>query len=362
LRAVILFAIAFTNTLLRRLLPERTAPNLGISASLDGVFDGEVMGWAFEPDQPNKPLVVTIFVDYHPVAQAAAVHHRPDVAQQLGCSGRYGFHVDIRRYLNPGDRAVIDVRLENDWPLDGSPYLIKSAKFSPETDKPTVLFMHIPKTAGTAFREAIASNFRNSEIAYLYPGDPGMLVSDLRALPLDQRRGYRVVIGHYQFGMHWALPQKSEYITIVREPGARVFSQYRFLKQQNPDIVSLEELFVKALDEDFDNAMVRCFSGVDQRDFPPGRLTEQIYDRAVTNLHNSFRFVGHQEAAGEAYDWLRENYSWNATTQLPMVNRGLVEIDEPESQLEIVKHFNHWDFRLYEEIKRTFPLIARQPE
>src|SRR5205814_3759067 len=105
-------------------------------------------------------------------------------------------------------------------------------------DKPTVLFMHIPKTAGSAFRRAISANYRESEIAYVYPTRPGFLVSDLRELPLEQRRAFRLVVGHFQFGVHEALPQDAQYITIVREPSTRVLSQYAYLCQAQPELVT----------------------------------------------------------------------------------------------------------------------------
>jgi len=238
--------------------------------------------------------------------------------------------------------------------------VIRSGAVRPRASKATVLFMHIPRTAGTAFREAIASNFLLSEIAYLYPGPPGFLVSDLRALPLEQRRAFRIVIGHYQLGMHEALPQEGEYITIVREPGARVLSQYRYLQQVQPEAAwaaSPEALFEKRFTVDFDNAMVRCFSGVDERIFPPGTLTQDIYEQAVRNLRNMFRFVGYQEHAFQAYEWLRNYYGWHATEALPSVNLGTVKIvASEESKLsKLIRSYNEWDYLLYEEIQRVFP-------
>jgi hypothetical protein len=185
-------------------------------------------------------------------------------------------------------------------------------------------------------------------------------VSDLRALPLEQRRGFRIVIGHYQFGMHEALPQQGEYITVVREPGARILSQYRYLQQTQPEAAgtaSLEELFEKRFTVDFDNAMVRCFSGADERIFPPGTLTGDIYDQAGRNLRSMFRFVGYQEHAALAYEWLCNHYGWHATDALPSVNRGTVKIAASEgSKLSsLIQHYNKWDYLFYEEIQRVFP-------
>jgi hypothetical protein len=361
LRPAALFVLAFTNKLLERLAPPK--PKLGVVASLDGISEGQVYGWAFDRDHPQQPLHVTVMVNHHPVTRVAAVHYRPDVAQLLQCSGQYGFYVDLADHLKQEGDALIDVRLDNGWPLEGAPRVFQFPAIRKRAERPTVLFMHIAKTAGTAFREAITANYLESEIAYLYPGPPGFLVPDLRALPLEQRRAYRLVVGHYQFGMHWALPQSGEYITIVREPTARLLSGYRYLKQHRPHLLAkngdglltMEEFLQERLNEDFDNTMVRCFSGVDPSACPPGAITREVFEQAVENLRTSFRFVGHQEQARTAYDWLRNYYGWHATETLSFVNRGEVQMPLSEDLLATLRRTNQWDYRLYEEIQRVFP-------
>ncbi len=381
---------AGTHILERRLsarIRSELKPELGMHGSLDGVVDGELYGWAFDADHPAEPVIVTISLDRHPVAAVAAVHYRSDVAAAMNCSGRHGFHIDLSPYLPNASgaepeaqrEAWIDVRLPNGQPVTDAPALLRVSAVKPRPPRPTVLFMHIPKTAGTAFREAIAANYLQSEIAYLYPSPPGFLVSDLRALPIEQRRAYRVVIGHYQFGMHEALPQSSEYITVVRHPAARVLSQYAFSQQTQPELttfrdgrpVSLPEIFEKRLTVDFDNAMVRCFSGVDERACPPGHLTRSVYEQAVHNLRTFFTFVGHQESSAEAYAWLRQNYGWSAVQDLPVVNLGPLRDKRgmDESLESAIRYYNSWDYLLYEEIGRVFPLerppatgsVARAP-
>jgi hypothetical protein len=224
--------------------------------------------------------------------------------------------------------------------------------------------MHIPKTAGTAFREAIAANYDHAEIAYLYPTVPGLLVKDLRDLPVEQRRSFRIVIGHFQFGVHEALPQQSEYITIVREPTARILSHYAYLQQAQPELVnengrllSLEEVFEERLTVDFDNAMVRLFSGVDQRVFPPGTLTRGIFDWAVHNLRTAFTFVGHQETSAASFAKLQERFDWRAAPGLEQVNAGTKPANSEitPGALKAIRHYNLWDYLLYEEILRIFP-------
>lgn len=173
-----------------------------------------------------------------------------------------------------------------------------------------------------------------------------------------------MVIGHFQFGMHEALPQSYEYITVVREPAAGILSHYAYLQKAQPELVttgrrliSLEEIFEQRLSVDFDNAMVRLFSGVNQRVFPPGTLTRDTFDRAVHNLQTAFTFVGHQETSAASFAKLQDRFGWQAAQKLKIVNAanrlGLSETTP--GMLKIIKHYNNWDYLLYEEILRIFP-------
>ena len=373
LRLAVIFSglAGFTHLIERRIsgrIRSDLKPPLGVHGSLDGLVDGELYGWALDADLPAEPVAVTVLLDRHPVACVAAVHYRPDVAEKMNCSGSHGFYVDLAPHLPVECEVSIDVRLPDGRSIANAPSTVRMSATTPRPERPTVLFMHIPKTAGTALREAMTANYRQSEIAYLYPEPPGFLVRDLRALPLEQRRAYRLVIGHFQFWMHEALPQRSDYVTIVREPGARVLSHYAYARQTQPELVtrsdgalmSLPELCEKRLTVDFDNAMVRCFSGVDQNDYPPGKLTREIYELAVHHLHTAFAFVGHQEALAGAYAALSLRYGWQPLETVPYVNVGTVLMPSGHSETSAaIQHYNRWDYLLYQEVLKRFPLEAR---
>lgn len=344
---------------IRQAIRRRRKAPIGLLGSFDGVEENEAYGWALDADHPQEPLLVTAFVNARPVTQIAAVHYRPDVAAKRR-AGSHGFYVDLSSHLPPQGEAMVDVRFPNGWSLPGSPKIVRAASVAARPERPTILFMHIPKTAGTAFREAIAANYRQSEIAYLYPTPPGFLVGDLKGLPLEQLRQLDMIIGHFQFGMHEWLPRPSEYITMVREPVARVLSQYRYLCQtQGPEPVPpLAHLLERELTVNFDNAMVRCFAGVDERACGPGSLTKEHYARAVSNMQTAFAYIGHQESLETAYHWLARRYRWHPCTSLAVVNvtNNAFNGDSHLSSSELVRRYNRWDCMLYDEICRKFPL------
>ena len=322
---------------------------------LDGCLDGELYGWALNP---NKSLIapkLTLYVENRPVAAVLPVHYRPDI-------GTHSFYFDLSQVCEANRKARVDARFSSGRLLPHSPLAVAIPARSGRPPE-TVLFMHIAKTAGTAFREAIAENYKQSEIAYLYPDPPGLLTYKLELLPLEQRLGFRLVIGHFQYGIHDLFPQKCRYVTIVREPVARVISHYRYILEQknvkgeNEDSAgSLIAMLERRETVNLDNIMVRCFAGVDEKDVPAGYVSQEVYERAVQHLENEFCFVGHQESANEAYVKLQQKFNWKPRVALDNVNKSrFSQKQKYEPARQAIEHFNEWDCRLYAQICRLFP-------
>src|SRR5678815_616084 len=88
--------------------------------------------------------------------------------------------------------------------------------------KPTVIFLHIPKTAGSTLDKIIDHQYKRTSIftrAYIS-------MDEFKILPEAHREKIRVLRGHMHFGVHEYLPQSSIYITILRNPIDRVISHY----------------------------------------------------------------------------------------------------------------------------------------
>ncbi len=327
------------------------------------VRDGEIFGWAINPDNPRQPARVTAHVNGKPVAEALAVYYRPDVAELLKCSGRHGFYLDLTQACDGGMRAMIDVRLSNGTYLEGGPIHALLPRRT-RTQACTLLFMHIPKTAGTALRETILNNYRQSEVAYIYPEPPGFPVQSLRELPLGQRARFSFVVGHFQYGVHEEIPNDCCYFTIVRNPLARVYSHYSYLVQHHSPLVfgkahlkTLQEVLENGITANLDNLMVRCFAGVDEKDFPPGSINCEVYDLARRHADNGFMYIGQQECLADAYSFLQARFQWTWEIPPEMMNRGSYAredtLNNPET--EAIRHFNTWDLKLYEHIRNIFP-------
>jgi hypothetical protein len=119
---------------------------------------------------------------------------------------------------------------------------------------------------------------------------------------------------------------------------------------------ALVEALERYTDVNLDNLMVRCFGGVDEKEFPPGSIDADVYARALDHLRNAFSFVGHQERADQAYAALHQRFKWKSRPALGAVNRSRLPTEaDYESARPTIEHFNRWDCRLYAEICRLFP-------
>lgn len=92
---------------------------------------------------------------------------------------------------------------------------------------PALVFIHIPKTAGTSMRSALESAVPAEKILHLYPTEWAVDPSTLPDLPAERLTGIELVIGHIAFGVHEQLPGLSTvYATIVRDPVEQLLSHY----------------------------------------------------------------------------------------------------------------------------------------
>ncbi|RWL96673.1 sulfotransferase family 2 domain-containing protein [Mesorhizobium sp.] len=83
-----------------------------------------------------------------------------------------------------------------------------------------IAFVHIPKTAGTAFVEYLIENIADqSRVAPPFMGD--------MAVTRDERSPYRLYWGHYDYFLLKETGRKFIFITFLRHPLARAISQWK---------------------------------------------------------------------------------------------------------------------------------------
>jgi hypothetical protein len=214
-------------------------------------------------------------------------------------------------------------------------------------DDPTVIFLHIGKTAGTTMRQVLRRNFKSSDVMVIRVRGRSReeTLERFGGLPTEVRAQARLIMGHTVYGLHQHVPQRSVYITIVRNPSSLVVSQYRYVTRTPThrlhEVVtsggmSLADYIRSGVSLEMDNSQTRAIAG--DLSVPYGACTDEMLERAKQNLDRSFAVAGLTERFEETLILLQKVFGWshlhyvraNVAPQGPPVEitdeaRGLIE-------------------------------------
>ena len=98
-----------------------------------------------------------------------------------------------------------------------------------------VVFLHVPKTAGTTFHTHLASHFPKEQLC------PIRYNTLLTASPEDLL-GYRLFSGHFCGDSIARIPEPKSVVTFLREPKARILSLYYFWRSRSDEWIEERNL------------------------------------------------------------------------------------------------------------------------
>lgn len=220
-----------------------------------------------------------------------------------------------------------------------------------------LVFVHIPKTAGTALMRVIEREYEGEPIFTFY-GDTAARVELLRSMPLEQRRRLRVVAGHVGFGVGRLLPGRNGYAVLLRDPVDRIVSHYYYTRSQSRDpmhdraldgVESLEDYVCSsAFAPLVNNGQTRLIGAASVAAGSPADTEALAAAKAV--LDRSDVVVGLQERFDESLLLFIEAFGWglpayrrvNVTPQRPSV------AELPPGTVEVIRERNRLDVALYE--------------
>ena len=231
-----------------------------------------------------------------------------------------------------------------------------------------IIFLHLPKTAGTTLNRLIEREYPLRE---MYSVDPVLYEwSSARLRKLSERRLRRTRIfkGHMLFGLHEVLPQPATYITVLRDPVERVLSAFYFMRSHklHPLYWKLrnEKWTVEEFAQRYPRNNVQC--KIIANAHYHSSCTQEVLDRAIEHLNNHFSVVGLSERFEESlalmklrFGWQLKSYSsFNVTPDRP--KKG----DLPQATLDLIAEKNRFDINLYQHATRLFEVAVRkhQPE
>ncbi len=231
----------------------------------------------------------------------------------------------------------------------------------PETkQEQAIIFLHLPKAAGTTLNRLIEWEYPLSQIYSIDPVFYRRSWAHLQRLSKERLRRIRIFKGHMLFGLHTILPQPATYITVLRDPIDRVLSSFYFMRSYKLHPLYWRFKLGNWSLEDFvgrsprDNVQCKILAGAEYTK----PCTAEIYTRAKQNLLRHFTVVGLSERFEESlalmklrFGWKLQHYSsFNVTRARPG------KIDVPRSTLNLIEEKNSFDISLYEYGAKMFEI------
>ncbi len=227
-----------------------------------------------------------------------------------------------------------------------------------------LIFLHIPKTAGTTLNRIIEWQYNPLSIFTIDPHQIRATAERFKTFSEQRRRRLRVVRGHVLFGIHEFLPQGATYITMLREPVARLLSSFHFIQRRplhplhrklKEKGVGVEEFIRLTLSRQ--NLQCRLIAGV------KGDVTcdERTLEIAKEHLVKSFSVVGICERFEESLVLVAKTFDWD----IPFYENRKVSKTRPKVEsgtIEMIREHNRLDLDLYEFGEKLFEEGLRKKE
>lgn len=226
--------------------------------------------------------------------------------------------------------------------------------------KQTVIFLHIPKTAGTTIRDITRRQYSPKAIFSPKSSFTASIRKEQASLDIPRAEKLKLIQGHFGFGIHEHLAQHCTYFTLLRDPIERCISSYFYMRRTashrhyktiNSRYQTLEKYiksgFIKK--HSLDNLQVRFLSGL-RGEINQDALSREALEYAKFNLVNNFLVVGIVEEFDQSLLLLQKKLGWKNIFYSP-VNRTENKTERNDLSLktfELIKQDNELDIELYE--------------
>lgn len=165
-----------------------------------------------------------------------------------------------------------------------------------------LIFLHIPKTAGTTFNILLEHHYQVSESFSTFPTRmyPSGSLEGFKKLPQEKIDRLSMVTGHMGFGLHERFQWPVTYVTLLRDPIKRVVSHYlhemRDPTSPTHNIIQAGHMDLKEFARyyavsEMDNLQTRMIAGNWERS-GSGPVDEAMLEQAKINLRKHFSVVG----------------------------------------------------------------------
>ncbi len=227
------------------------------------------------------------------------------------------------------------------------------------------IFLHIPKTAGTTLIKILRKQYGRRKTFSIYGNPTSVAADSFCALSQKTRDKYRLLQGHWPYGMHEKFSGETRYISIMREPVGRLISEYYYILRTPyhylhstlvNDNVSLDEFLTSDLTIELDNSQLRLIAGC-EKNIPFGGITSKHLDLAKKHIKDKFFVVGLMSHFDETLLLYKKYLGWK---QYPYYHRRNVTAPKKktggasEESLKKIRERNSHECQLYEWVQEHF--------
>jgi hypothetical protein len=210
---------------------------------------------------------------------------------------------------------------------------------------PELVSIHIPKTAGTSFRNILKAVYGDKNVARFDISMRGVVRLNEQAFEKDRLPSFKVLHGHFSYEAivsRYKLPEEVPLITWVRDPVQRVISNYLYLESRLIDILQEEKHDLHIL-EKMQRSLVE-YARVEinrnrQSKFLKGASLDRFFFIGITeNFERDLRFLG-------------EKLKWDKQPEL--LHHNITETNPrkfSQEELDEIRSLNMEDVKLYDSI------------
>ena len=233
-----------------------------------------------------------------------------------------------------------------------------------------LIFIHVPKTAGTTINGILQQNVPRDARFKINPHAIQESKAQLAALDEDARARIRLLYGHMGFGWHTLLPTTADYATLLREPVARVVSHYSYVRYRadhdhylravvEREQMSLADYVRSGVCDEVNNGQVRLLSGLEDIVQQPygasailyGSNDAELLAKARHNLRDRFVLVGLQERFAETLQLMEYRLGMADLRHRSrnVGDRDYEKVIPTDEDIAVIREYNQLDSQLYQD-------------
>jgi len=209
--------------------------------------------------------------------------------------------------------------------------------------QPELISIHIPKTAGTSFRNILKSVYGNDQVVRFDISMRGVVRLNEQPYTDKKLPAAKVLHGHFSYealSKNYVIPEKCPVITWLRDPVQRVISNYYYLESRLKDILQEEKHDLHILEK-----MQRSVLEFARAEINRNRQTKHLKGIDLEEL----AFAGIQENFQSDLKVLAKILGWNNVPEL--VYHNITESPKAEISTDIIEEIyqlNLPDVELYQ--------------